>query len=138
MTEQPPPGASAPRELAPSSTGHKPNLASSDPYEVLGLPRRALPREIKRAYFELVRQYPPETAADAFKLIRAAYEKLQTNAARSETDLFLFQPPPPWEPRKRPAKLELAFAPEDIWILLSTHGSLGATDFEADFRPVKI
>lgn len=137
MTDHPPPPSSAPHG-APSVAGRKPNLASSDPYDVLGLPRRASPREIKRAYFDLVRQYPPETAPDAFKLIRTAYEKLQSDKARAETDLFLFQPPPPWEPRKRPPKLDLAFDPEDIWHLLRAHGDLGTTDFKSDFRPVKL
>ena len=71
--------ASRPRERAP-------NLTSSDPYAVLGLVRGASPREIKRAYFDLVRQYPPEEHPDAFKLIRAAYEKLRTAGVKAETD----------------------------------------------------
>ena len=37
-----------------------PNLTSSDPYAVLGVMRGASLREVKRAYFDLVRQYPPE------------------------------------------------------------------------------
>ena len=116
----------------------KPELTSSDPYAVLGLPRRAATREVKRSYFELVRKYPPETHGDEFKLVRAAYEQLQTEEAKAETDLFLFQPPPPWEPRKRHRKLDLDFDPQDIWLLLLNHGDLGVADFTADYRPVKI
>lgn len=115
-----------------------PNLTSSDPYAVLGLVRGASPREIKRAYFDLVRQYAPEEHPDAFKLIRAAYEKLRTADVKAETDLFLFQPPPPWEPRKRRRKLDLAVHPEDVWLLLQQHGDLGRTDFKADYRPVRL
>ncbi len=126
------------RERKHSSQELIPDLTSSDPYAVLGLPRRAIPREVKRAYFELVRQYPPETNGDEFKLVRAAYEQLQTEDAKAETDLFLFQPPPPWEPRKRPRKLNLDFDPQDIWLLLLNHGDLGTADFTADYRPVKI
>ena len=126
------------RERKQSSHQREPNLTSSDPYTVLGLPRHASMRQVKRAYFGLVRQYPPETQANEFKLVRAAYEKLQTETAKAETDLFLVQPPPPWEPRKRTPNLDLTFDPQDIWLLLQTYGDLGATDFIADYRSVKI
>jgi curved DNA-binding protein CbpA len=120
------------------SRDRTPNLTSSDPYAVLGLVRGASPREIKRAYFDLVRQYPPEERPDAFKLIRAAYEKLRTADVKAETDLFLFQPPLPWEPRKRQRRLDLDVHPEDVWSLLQEHGDLGRTDFRADYRPVQL
>jgi curved DNA-binding protein CbpA len=115
-----------------------PNLTSSDPYAVLGLARGALAREVKRAYFDLVRQYPPEQHPDTFKLIRAAYEKLRTADVKAETDLFLFQPPSPWEPRKRKGKIDLDVHAEDIWQLLLQHGDLGRTDFKSDYRPAKL
>lgn len=118
--------------------GRTPNLTSSDPYAVLGLVRGASPREIKRAYFDLVRQYPPEQHPDTFKLIRAAYERLRTVDAKAETDLFLFQPPSPWEPRKRKGKIDLDFHAEDVWLMLQQHGDLGRTDFKSDCRPVKL
>ncbi len=115
-----------------------PNLTSSDPYAVLGLIRGVHLRKIKRAYFDLVRQYPPEEQPEAFKLIRAAYEKLRTIDAKAETDLFLFQPPYPWSPRKRRRKLDLDVHTEDIWLLLQKHGDLGRTDFKEDYRSVNI
>jgi curved DNA-binding protein CbpA len=118
-------------------SGPKPNLTSNDPYAVLGLTRGATAHEIKRAYFALVREYPPEEQPDAFKLIRAAYEKLRTADAKATTDLFLFQPPSPWEPRKRRRKLDLDFHPEDIWQSLQQHGDLGSTNFKKDYRPVQ-
>jgi curved DNA-binding protein CbpA len=135
MSEPLPETPDAATGRARPSQEFKPNLNSSDPYAVLGLPRGSSTREVKRAYFMLVRQYPPETSGQAFKLIRAAYEKLQTDQVKAETDLFLFQPPPPWEPRKRLRKLQLAFDPQDIWLMLQSHGDLGRTDFKADFRP---
>jgi curved DNA-binding protein CbpA len=115
-----------------------PNLTSSDPYAVLGLMRGASAREIKRAYFDLVRQYPPEQRPDAFKLIRAAYEKLRSADAKAETDLFLFQPPSHWESRKRRGRIDLDVRAEDVWLLLQQHGDLGRTDFKSDYRPVKL
>ena len=115
-----------------------PNLTSSDPYAVLGLIRGASAREIKRAYFDLVRQYPPEQQPDTFKLIRSAYEKLRTVDAKAETDLFLFQPPSPWEPRKRKGKIDLDVHAEDVWLLLQQYGDLGRKDFKSDYKPVKL
>ncbi len=131
----PPPGDARP-ERRPGQL--QPNLNSDDPYAVLGLMRGASEREIKRAYFELVRAYPPEEQPDAFKLIRAAYEKLRTADVKAETDLFLFQPPPPWEPRRRRGKLNLDFPVEAIWQLLQAHGDLGQTNHSADFRSVHL
>jgi len=101
------------------------------------LHRGATAHEIKRAYFALVREYPPEEQPDTFKLIRVAYEKLRTAEVKAVTDLFLFQPPTPWEPRKRLRKLDLDFHVEDIWRLLQSHGDLEQTDFKKDYRPIQ-
>ena len=60
-----------------------------NPYKTLGVNRTATESEIKRAYFGLVREHPPERDPEGFKRIRAAYEKLRASAARAETDLFL-------------------------------------------------
>ena len=62
-----------------------------NPYQVLHLERGARPEEVKKAYFKLVRQYPPETHPEEFKRIRAAYDKLRSPEKRRETDLFLFK-----------------------------------------------
>jgi len=105
---------------------------------VLGVLRGAAPREIKRAYFNLVREYPPEENPDVFKIIRAAYEKLRTADVKAETDLFLFQQPYPWEPRKRRAKIDLEVHAEDIELLLREYSDLGRVDFKQDYRPVQI
>ena len=116
---------------------HQANLNSTDPYAVLGLERRAALGEVKRAYFNLVRQYSPETNPEAFKIIRAAYEKLNSEESKSETDLFLFQAPPVWQPRKRRQKLDLDFDPQDLWLLLQSEGDLGRSQFRADFSPIQ-
>ena len=43
-------------------------------YQILGIAENADPKEIKRAYFRLVRQYSPETDPERFQEIREAYE----------------------------------------------------------------
>ncbi len=121
----------------PERKGPAPNFHSQDPYAVLGLTCSATAREIKSAYFALVRDHPPEEQPDTFKLIRAAYEKLRAPDAKSETDLFLFQPPYAWTPRKRLPRLALGVSPQDVAQLLKEHGDLGRTDFKADYRPIK-
>ena len=121
-----------------SALTRQPILHSADPYAVLGLDRRATPAEIKRAYFELVRQYSPETNPEAFKQIRAAYEKLNSAENKTETDLFLFQPPSQLEARKRRRKLDLDFDPQDILWLLQNHGDLCRANFDEDFRPIEV
>ncbi len=132
MTSDPSAGPSLRRH------GRTPNLTSADPYAVLGLVRGASLHEIRHAYFELVRGYPPEEHPEAFKTIRAAYERLRQADVKAETDLFLFQPPSPWEPRKRMRKLDLDVHAEDIDMMLRQHGDLGRTDFRSDYRPVRL
>ncbi len=122
--------------LGEEGTAPEPNFESENPYAVLGLQRGASRRQVKHAYFRLVREHPPEEDAATFKLIRAAYEKLRTEEAKAETDLFLFQPPPPWRPRKRRRNPDLDFHADHIWKLLELHGDLGRRDFEEDYRKV--
>src|SRR5262245_24783209 len=58
----------------------------ADHYEALGVAPTASDREIKKAYFALVRQFPPETHAEDFRRIREAYEALSSPEARREHD----------------------------------------------------
>jgi curved DNA-binding protein CbpA len=120
-----------------SAITRQPILHSADPYAVLGLDRRATSGEVKRAYFELVRQYSPESNPEAFKQVRAAYEKLNNVENKTETDLFLFQPPAQWEVRKRRRKLDLEFDPQDILKMMQSIGDLDRTNFDEDFRPLE-
>ncbi|RKG77370.1 J domain-containing protein [Corallococcus terminator] len=57
-----------------------------NPYTVLGVPRDADARTIKKAYFDLVRQNPPETHPEVFKRLREAYELLSDAEARQAWD----------------------------------------------------
>ena len=122
----------------PRGSGRPSDLTSSDPYIVLGLKRGVSSSQVKRAYFAMVREYPPEQNPEAFKIIRAAYEKLRTGKAKAETDLFLFRPPYPWEARKRKQNYDLEVHAEDVFKLLEQHGDLGRTDFNQDFRGVPL
>jgi len=55
-------------------------------YEVLGVDKASDERAIKKAYFALVRKYPPETHPEEFKKIREAYEVLSNPQSRKDYD----------------------------------------------------
>ena len=116
----------------------EPDLTAQDPYRVLGIRSTATQAEIKRAYFGLIRQHPPETEAETFKLIRAAYEKIKDTQRRAETDLLLPQPPPQWRPSGPNPEPDLDFHPADLLFLLRHWGDLGRTDFHDDFREISL
>jgi curved DNA-binding protein CbpA len=116
----------------------KANLNSSDPYAVLGVSRQATAAEIKRAYFSLVRQHSPEEEPENFKKLRAAYEKLRSTEVKQETDLFLPQPPVSWGGRKRQRKFKTSFSRYHVEELLLEGTDFKRTNFESDWRPVKL
>lgn len=56
---------------------------SDDPFEVLGVPRDVTDKDLKKRYFALLRQYPPETSPDEFNQIQRAYDELKDPEARA-------------------------------------------------------
>ncbi len=52
------------------------------PWEVLGVTAEATSEEVRRAYLEKLRQYPPDRAPEEFERIRDAYEKLSDSSMR--------------------------------------------------------
>lgn len=62
------------------------NINATNFYEILGVDKAADERAVKKAYFALVRKYPPETHPEQFKKLREAYEVLSDAEARREYD----------------------------------------------------
>ena len=58
-------------------------------YEILKIENTASTDEIKRAYYKLVRQFPPERFPDEFFAIKEAYELLSDAQKRTKYDLEL-------------------------------------------------
>ncbi len=114
----------------------QPDFTATDPYRILGLSPAADQSDIKRTYFALIRQYPPETEAEKFKIIRGAYEKLKDTKRRGETDIFRPKAPPAWQPSDWRPPLDAAFHAADALTVLRNWGELGRTDFQADFRDI--
>ena len=113
---------------------------TGDPYSVLGLKRGASHQEIRHAYFQQVREHPPENDPEGFKAIRAAYEQLRSTEQRAETDLYLLQAPPPWEPpeRQRLDSFDLRLRPEEILIAAQAFTDLARDDFRDDYKAVHL
>jgi curved DNA-binding protein CbpA len=90
-----------------------PKPKPEDPYRVLGVDRNADGAQIKKAYFQLVREYSPESAPEQFQRIRAAYDQLRSPERRAQADLLLLQPPPP-APQLTQKDFDLSLHREDI------------------------
>lgn len=60
-----------------------------DAYKVLGIAKGADQKEIKRAYFRLVRQFSPEHDPERFQEIREAYEALMAGGEEEQTGFSL-------------------------------------------------
>lgn len=105
-----------------------------NPYDVLGLPRHASEADIKRAYFQLVRQFPPERQPEKFRDIRTAYEQLRDPEHRARIDLFLLRPPPPLSKQRRPS-YDLSVHVDD---LLTLAMELVRTPMQDDFDAIRL
>lgn len=102
-----------------------------DPYRTLEISRNAEEADIKRAYFQQVRKFPPEQEPEQFQKIRRAYEMVRDPQQRALTDLFLLQTPPV-RPRRRLPTRDLDVHVEDLIALAAV---LSARPMENDVRP---
>ena len=113
------------------------NPGRMDPYALLGVAPAATLEEIKRAYFAQVRAHPPERDPEAFKQIRAAYERLKTPEKRLETDMLRLEPWP--EPDLPPsAPLDHSVSPADVIYAARALSDLARTDWREDDREVNV
>ena len=55
-------------------------------FKTLELGMEAEEEEIKKAYFKLIRKYPPDKNPDIFKEIREAYDMLRQEKFREELE----------------------------------------------------
>jgi curved DNA-binding protein CbpA len=112
------------------------NPNASDPYEVLGVAFGSGAEEIKRAYFALVREHPPERDPVAFKRIRAAYELLNSPEKLLSAEMLRMQPwtGPALAP---PPPLDLSIRPEDVIAAARAFSDLVRRDWRKDFREAK-
>lgn len=114
-------------------------MAERDPYAVLGVSPGASAEDVRRAYFRLVRQYPPEAHPEEFKQVRAAYETLRSPLRRAELALADFD--------ETAAEVDLdvlseaagtgSFDPAELLLAVEWGlADLGRPDFPEDLRPI--
>lgn len=84
---------------------------SADPYEVLGVARDVSDRDLKKRYFALIRQFPPETHPEEFNRLQQAYDTLGDPAKRAAHAQAQVEPfeevPEPHRTRLREALAQL-------------------------------
>jgi len=113
---------------------------NEDPYKVLGIDRRASAVEVKKAYFNLVKRYSPETHAERFKEIRSAYDRLKSKERRQEADVFIYNDP---YGDFRTTAEQYSFKPrvnigKAIDAILHSCSDLDRVDFNEDFTPIDL
>ncbi|GAK55171.1 Dnaj domain protein 19 [Candidatus Vecturithrix granuli] len=104
---------------------------AATPYQILGIAPNADMAEIKRAYFKLVREFPPEEQPEKFKEIRKAYEQLKSPEQKALVDMFLLQKPPVL-PDLTKGRYDLTVHPEDM-SRLALEFKLAELTVEKDF-----
>ncbi len=58
------------------------------PYEILGVDPHSDDKAIRKAYLELLKQFPPDRSPDRFKEISGAYEEIKDEKKRLKNYLF--------------------------------------------------
>jgi len=66
-----------------------------DPYIILSLDRKTTDEEVRKAYLEAIRLYPPEKDTEVFQQIQIAYDDIKTHRLRLQRELFHYQLPSP-------------------------------------------
>lgn len=109
---------------------------NKNPFDVLGLSENASQGDVKKAYFNLVKQFSPEKHGEQFKEIREAYDLLKDPAKRLELEVFQFTRPPQKISKK--ATMPCAEIKKELFLqwLKETQIDLYKTDFTGDFEDV--
>jgi curved DNA-binding protein CbpA len=58
------------------------------PYELLEIPETADQKEIRRAYLEQIRRYPPERSPARFQEVVKAYQLIRDETERTRLEIF--------------------------------------------------
>jgi len=73
-----------------------PNNRKETPWDVLGLSQGASDPEVRAAYLEKIKQFPPDRKPQEFERIRDAYDLLRDPRRRAEALLLAVNPDEPF------------------------------------------
>ena len=108
-----------------------------NPFDVLGVDETASDADVKKAYFQMVRQFTPEKHAEQFKQIREAYDLLKEPSRRLEAEVFSFIKPSSEATIEETESAPTELKPDVFWTWLEhTFTDLERTDFTSDFNEV--
>ena len=108
-----------------------------NPFDVLSVDESASDADVKKAYFQMVRQFTPEKHAERFKQIREAYDLLKDPSRRLEAEVFSFM-----KPSSAPDSEDIELPPiqlnSDVFLawVKQTLTDLERKDFTSDFNEV--
>jgi len=71
---------------------HKTSVGDEDPWAILGVSVQADDDEIRKAYVQKIKDYPPDRAPEQFERIRDAYEDLRDPQRRSKRMIVSVDP----------------------------------------------
>jgi len=69
-----------------------PHMPDGDPHSILGIAKDAGEAEVRRAYLEKIRQFPPDRSPEEFERIRDVYTILSDPLQRTRAQLFSVDP----------------------------------------------
>ncbi len=95
-----------------------PHESSMDPFAVLCVSHDASTEQISTAYYEGIRNHPPDRDPEGFKRIRAAYELLRDEESRAKLRLFGPAPLPDWKDVLDLLPREMKFKGPRLWLEL--------------------
>ncbi len=109
-----------------------------NPYAVLGLEHTATAADIKKAYFRLVREHPPERDPENFKRIRASYERLRDPEQREDADMRILNVWPGPGRKLRSPTPDLTLHREDVLTAARGISDLERRDWREYYKKVKV
>ena len=95
---------------------HIPPAPDMDPHGILGIPDDSGEEEIRLAYLEKIKIYPPDRAPEAFERIRDAYEMLNDPRRLARVQLFSVDPEMPLDALLNNQALKREFTGQGPWL----------------------
>jgi curved DNA-binding protein CbpA len=97
-------------------------MTKDDPRVVLGVGLEAGDEEIRAAYLQKLKQYPPERSPQQFERIRDAYETLRDPRSRTRHLLFSAEPRQPLASLVPARTSERRFVGVEPWLAMLREG----------------